>query len=313
MKGNDRAFKETTTQPDAVVGHAKKRRGTIVIILLLGYSFIVLVLILSLLLGNQPTEIGKAEREQFSRNFGWYIHYNLPLSRFRFRTLSPEESQAKQTVTDFLDMCKQGQVQEAVDKYVEVPQDSQYPQFPWKEGVPKFFSNLVDYKVTNAALVNSFDSPAIWVNLDLTVESEGLVSQEYLFFTCSQDGSHIEAGEPIAVGIAAQTVTAFLNACKNGDYQAAAQKYLPPEDVPQANKTVPFQATFDDMSAYSIFGWGFEHGGGYGNKPNISVYIRSNSGTTTSVEFVCSEDGSSIQTILEQPPPTEDIWGNTSN
>jgi hypothetical protein len=330
MEGNDKVSKETATQPDAEVGHKKKRRGTIAIALLLGYLFLVLVIIFSLLLGNKPTEIRRAEIKNYSLDSWQRYHYGLPPLRYsllgfrKLAQLSPED-QAKETATQFLEMCKQDRVQEAVDNYVEVPEDPLLPRFPWKDAMSSFFQNLYSYRVRDATLDTAPTPRVLWVWLETAVESEGLVNQENVFFPCSEDGSHIVGSQPILKYIsglneetltATQTVTAFLDACKNGRYKTTAQKYLPQEDVPQPNKAVPFQSMFDDVSAYTVFSesFGFDKPEVPSYRPEIDVYIRSKSGTTTSMRFIGNEDGSRIQTIRELPPPSpdEDVWSNSS-
>ncbi|MBN2026287.1 MAG: hypothetical protein JW854_05960 [Actinobacteria bacterium] len=117
------------------------------------------------------------------------------------------ENQAKQTVTDFLDMCKQGQVQEAVDKFIqppEQPQYSQYPQyppysqqpehveypeFPWKDALSKFFDNVLSYNIVDVSYYNN--SKPVWVGIDLTIDCEGKPTQTQVTFLCSNDGRHI--------------------------------------------------------------------------------------------------------------------------
>ncbi len=217
MKGNDKVSKETATKPNVGAGRRKKRRGPIVIVLVLGVSFLLLVIIPLLSLRNQPTEIG-LEHERYFVLHAWQL-YRLRLPPW---FLLPPIGGPRQPAPE----------------------------------VHQLFQ----------------DSPA-------------------------EDQTK-------------RTAAAFLDACEKGDYKAAAQKYLPPEDVPQPNKTVSFQSTFSDVSAYAIDAWGTVHGG-KDNGPFAEVYIQSKSGVLTAFHFLGNEDGSHIRAIYEVPPPTEKVWHDT--
>jgi hypothetical protein len=93
--------------------------------------------------------------------------------------LSPED-QARQTVTDFLEMCKQGQVQDAINKYVDAnadlsPHDAELLQ------------TIGDYGIGNI----TSDPPYIKVTLDVSPDWEGNMTGAKPALLCSQDGTQI--------------------------------------------------------------------------------------------------------------------------
>lgn len=105
--------------------------------------------------------------------------------------LSPEE-QARQTVTDFLEMCKQGQVQEAFDRYVdEVSRNSQFPGSGFKQTMSKFFDNVTDYSVGKGTVNRGIGPSILWVTVDYTVSSNGDTYKHDMQFECNQDGTQI--------------------------------------------------------------------------------------------------------------------------
>ena len=92
---------------------------------------------------------------------------------------------AGQTVSAFLDMCKQGQVQEAIDKY----RDATSAFSPQDIG---FLQNIVDYSMRDVHSEAPPSSPPyIVVALDVTLSQRGSMGGPGPELRCSQDGSHI--------------------------------------------------------------------------------------------------------------------------
>jgi hypothetical protein len=105
--------------------------------------------------------------------------------------LSPE-NQARQTVTQFLEMCKQGQVQEAIETYTDHAMlEGQSPDFNIVEATSKLFEQVTGYNVVDAARDDSSDPPAIWVHVEITSSLDGKPTTISLSFMCSLDGTQI--------------------------------------------------------------------------------------------------------------------------
>jgi hypothetical protein len=188
------------------------------------------------------------------------------------QALPSPENQAKQTVTDFLDMCKRGQVQEAVDKYIqppEQPQYSQYPQyppysqqpehfeypeFPWKDVLSKFFDNVLSVNIVDVTYYNN--SKPVWVGIDLTIDCEGKPTQTQETVLCSFDGKHI-IGSAQNITLSLPLEQAFRNKGEASlDLWIAAMVCY--ERVPN-EVVVMLSGGVSEEAAYSIFAaHGFE-------------------------------------------------------
>jgi hypothetical protein len=146
--------------------------------------------------------------------------------------LSPKESQAKQTVTDFLDMCKGGQIQEAINEYVD-------PASDFRTTFAKVvFKDIRGFSFGDITSDTSFSPGVILLNLNVEVpDSAGIggVGESPIQFSCTEDGSHIlnvnYSPEVLKKDTqeedqAKQVAASFLDLCKQGQVQEAIDKYV---------------------------------------------------------------------------------------
>ena len=165
--------------------------------------------------------------------------------------LSPED-RARQTVTDFLEMCKQDQVREAVDTYVELSNDPQAPQVQWEDVMAAFFRNVADYRIGDATLNIASTPPAIWVRLDLTQTTwEGSHVQMPIFFPCSLDGSQLIQPSLLNV-IDVQLMQSPENGVSSDSLDARISLMVDSEHVP-GEVVVTLKAKVSEQAAYEIF------------------------------------------------------------
>jgi hypothetical protein len=193
-----------------------------------------------------------------------------------------EEEPVKQTLNDFLEMCKGGHQQEAVAKYVDTSRG-----YHWT--YPNALNNIIDYTVEP---IRPGDENADFtlVTVALTVSNQG--DSSWLLFRCSSDGKYIlgnDAGIPPEEQ-AKQTVNAFLEMCKQGQGQAAVEKYV----HPSLGLHWTYPEELDQLGTYHVIvGSPF-----YTNDTLrliiMPAFITKKDGSEASLGFECSGDGLQI-------------------